>query len=83
MGLLGTEDGAEIELRIAPGGKARWRQPGRLWVEGEWDRASRLITFVWPDETEWRAQYDPMGNALLLEETVAGSESTILRKTYR
>lgn len=84
QGALGTPDGTQLELVILPGGRARWRPlPGGPWVEGEWDRASRLITFVWPDETEWTGQYDPIGNALLLEQTVEGAGSTILRRAFR
>ena len=84
IGELGTADGAGLELIISPGGRARWRKPGAgPWIEGEWDRASRIITFVWPDETEWKGQYDPVGNALLLEQTVEGAGSTILRRAFR
>lgn len=85
IGSLGTPDGATLELIINPGGRARWRNlaGGGSWIEGEWDRASRIITFVWPDETEWKGQYDPVGNALLLENTVEGAGSTILRRAFR
>lgn len=84
LGPLGTPDGAELELVILLGGRARWRRvTGGGWTEGEWDRASRVITFVWPDETEWTGQYDPIGNALLLEQTVDGAGSTILRRAFR
>jgi len=84
VGELGTPDGAGLELIISPGGRARWRTlEGGRWIEGEWDRASRIITLVWPDETEWKGQYDPVGNALLLEQTVEGAGSTILRRAFR
>lgn len=83
VGPLGTADGATMELIISPGGKARWRSSDVGWTEGEWDRASRSISFVWPDETEWRGQYDPIGNALLLQNTVEGASSTILRRAFR
>jgi hypothetical protein len=39
--------------------------------------------FTWNDESEWRGQYDPIGNAMLFEATVPESGSTILRKVFR
>jgi hypothetical protein len=83
-GALGTADGVETELVIAPDGTARWRRlPTGGWTHGEWDRETRVITFIWSDETEWRGQYDPTGNAMLFEATVAGAEATILRRVFR
>jgi hypothetical protein len=83
-GSLGTDDGAESELVIAAGGTARWRRlPGGGWTAGEWDREMRAVTFTWADESEWRGQYDPVGNAMLFEFTVAESQPTILRRVYR
>jgi len=83
-GILGTSDGAETELVITPDGTARWRRlPAGAWTYGEWDREMRVITFTWSDETEWQAQYDPVGNAMLFETTVAGAEATILRRIFR
>jgi len=61
----------------------RWSLPAGAWTYGEWDREMRVITFTWSDETEWQAQYDPVGNAMLFETTVAGAEATILRRIFR
>jgi len=84
QGSLGTADGVETELVIAPDGTARWRRlPEGAWTYGEWDRETRVITFTWSDETEWRGQYDPIGNAMLFEVTVADAEPTILRRVFR
>ena len=83
-GPLGTEDGALAELSISASGTARWRSlPAGRWADGEWDRETRLITFTWADSTEWRGQYDPVGNAILFEQTVAGAGTTILRRIFR
>jgi hypothetical protein len=83
-GPLGTEDGAQVELVISIAGTARWRRlPGGAWMDGEWDRDMRIITFTWNDESEWRGQYDPIGNAMLFEATVPESGLTILRKVFR
>jgi hypothetical protein len=35
------------------------------------------------DESEWRAHYDPIGNAILFEQTLPGAESSILRRIFR
>lgn len=84
VGTLGDADGTLIEMVLTLGGTAHWRALGtRAWTEGEWERESRLITFIWPDETEWQGQYDPIGNALLLSHTVEGSEGSILRRAFR
>jgi len=83
-GSLGTEDGVETELVIEADGSARWRRlPGGAWTYGEWDRETRVITFTWSDETEWRGQYDPVGNAMLFELTVPDAGPTILRRVFR
>lgn len=83
-GPLGTDDGAETHLVIAADGSARWRRlPSGAWTYGEWDRETRVITFTWSDESEWRGQYDPVGNAMLFEETVANAQPTILRRVFR
>jgi hypothetical protein len=83
-GSLGTDDGVEAELVISAGGTARWRRmPGGRWMNGEWDREMRAITFTWSDESEWRGQYDPTGNAMLLETTVPEAQPTILRRVFR
>lgn len=86
MGPLGTEDGATVVLRLYPTGIARWRTtPDGPWTSGEWERNFRTINFIWEDEeeTEWEAQYDPVGNALLFARTVPDAESTILRRVLR
>lgn len=83
-GPLGTDDGVETRLVIGPDGSARWRRlPSGAWTYGEWDREMRVITFTWSDESEWRGQYDPVGNAMLFEQTVPGGQPTILRRVFR
>lgn len=83
-GSLGTDDGVEAELTILAGGTARWRRlPDGRWTAGEWDREMRTVTFTWDDETEWRGQYDPVGNAMLMETTVPDAQPTILRRVFR
>lgn len=83
-GPLGTADGVETELIIAADGSARWRRlPEGGWTYGEWDRETRVITFTWSDESEWQGQYDPIGNAMLFELTVADASPTILRRVFR
>lgn len=83
-GPLGTADGATVDLLIYASGTARWRRvPDGRWMEGEWDRATRILTFTWTDESEWQGQYDPIGNAILFETTVPGAEITILRRVFR
>ena len=74
-----------IDLLMYRGGVARYRTvPGRGWIEGEYDRSTRVITFTWfadtleleaegeavPDSLEWIGQYDPAGNALLFPGTI-------------
>lgn len=83
-GPLGTADGQEAELVIAPDGTARWhRFPNGGWTYGEWDREMRAISFTWSDESEWRGQYDPIGNAMLFEVTLPEADPTILRRVFR
>jgi hypothetical protein len=83
-GPLGTDDGVEAELVIFADGTARWRRlPEGRWTGGEWDREMRAVTFTWADESEWRGQYDPIGNAMLYEVTVLNSQPTILRRIFR
>ena len=93
VGPLGDEAETMIEMRLHLGGTAYWRRFGAGgWTQGEWERESRLITFTWPnpragaDNEEpllWHGQYDPIGNNLLLQQTVEGSHGTILRRAYR
>lgn len=94
VGPLGDDDETQIEMRLYLGGTAYWRPVGAAaWTQGEWERESRVITFTWPDPAaaadpdaeplEWRGQYDPIGNNLLLERTVEGAHGTILRRAYR
>jgi hypothetical protein len=84
----GTTIGREqpvIDLRMYRGGVANYREiPEGEWVEGEYDRSTRIITFTWfadtleleaeeeamPDSLEWVGQYDPDGNALLFPGTI-------------
>jgi len=77
--------GRRIELWLGRGGVARWRHlPGGGWTGGEWDRASRSITFTWlPDSTVWTAQYDPPGGALLFEQMPPEQGMVVLRHVYR
>jgi hypothetical protein len=84
-GDLGTPDGAQAELRLAAGGTARWRVlPNGPWTEGEWERQTRIIIFTWAnDSLTWVGHYDPEGNALLFERTVANSRTTIFRRIFR
>ncbi|MFQ5704910.1 MAG: hypothetical protein ACE5HT_12920 [Gemmatimonadales bacterium] len=74
-----------VELFMAQNGSARWRWfPGGTWVEGEWDRYTRIITFMWlPDSIKWTARYDPGGNSLLFDETDEDKGTLILRRVFR
>lgn len=74
-----------IELSMFRNGSARWRWfPEGSWNEGEWDRFTRIITFIWlPDSLEWTARYDPGGNSLLFEETDEEKGTLILRRVFR
>lgn len=82
---LGSDRRIEVDLRR--GGTVRWRElPGGRWRGGEWDRASRIVTFTWlPDSLVWTAQYDPGGSALIVKATEPDSSSStlILRRAYR
>lgn len=84
---IGTPTGADgpLELRMTRSGTARWHHlPDGPWVNGEWDRMMRIITFTWlPDSTIWTAQYDPGGAALLFGETPPDGGPLILRRFYR
>lgn len=75
----------EMHLEMFRGGIARWRLlPSGEWVNGDWDRTSRVIEFTWlPDSTVWAGRYDPLGEALLFEETFPGGGAVVLRKVYR
>lgn len=86
VGALGTPDGAEAELRLAPNGTARWhRLPNGSWTNGEWERETRIITLTWagPDTIPWVGHYDVEGNAILFERTVPGSSTTIFHRAFR
>jgi len=81
-----------IELQMNATGAAYWRTlPRGSWIEGEWDRFSREITFTWipdsaagrPDSTQWVAMFDPERSQLLFDETVPESGVTILRRFFR
>lgn len=82
---VGTStSGRGLELYLGRGGVARWRSTGSGWVNGEWDRRSRTITFTWmPDSTSWTAQYDPLGAALLFEVMEPDTGIVVLRHRYR
>lgn len=81
-----------IELQMNASGAAYWRTvPAGEWIEGEWDRFSREITFTWlpdsaadrPDSTEWVGMYNPVRSQLLFDETIPESGVTILRRFFR
>ncbi len=77
-------DDTVVELEMLRGGIARWRRAGAGWYAGEWDRATRDITFTWlPDSTTWSARYDPAGNALLFGALAEGGGPVILRRRFR
>jgi hypothetical protein len=75
----------EVQVNMSRDGTARWRWvPGGGWTEGEWDRVSRNLTFTWmPDSTTWTGQYEPVGNAILFEQTFPGWGFLILRRLFR
>ncbi|MBI2537433.1 MAG: hypothetical protein HYW06_10835 [Gemmatimonadetes bacterium] len=86
VGGLGTPDGAEAELRLAPSGTARWHLlPDGPWTEGEWERQTRIITFTWAgsDTIPWVGHYDVEGNAILFERTVPNSRTAIFHRVFR
>jgi hypothetical protein len=81
-----------IELQMNASGAAYWRTlPGGRWIEGEWDRFSREITFTWlpdsiagrPDSTLWVGMYHPERSQLLFDSTLSESGVTILRRFFR
>lgn len=81
-----------IELQMNASGAAYWRTlPQGGWIEGEWDRFSREITFTWlpdsaagrPDSTLWVGMYNPVRSQLLFDETLPESGVTILRRFFR
>lgn len=81
-----------IELQMNASGAAYWRTlPRGSWIEGEWDRFSREITFTWlpdsaagrPDSTEWVGMYNPARSQLLFDSTFSQSGVTILRRFFR
>lgn len=83
---------AQIELQMHATGAAYWRRlPRGGWIEGEWDRFSREITFTWlpdsargrPDSTQWVGMYNPARSQLLFDSTFARSGVTILRRFFR
>ncbi len=82
----------QIELQMNASGAAYWRTLARgSWIEGEWDRFSREITFTWlpdtlagrPDSTQWVGMYDPARSQLLFDSTLSESGVTILRRFFR
>lgn len=88
-----------IDLRMYRGGVAQYRElPDGEWIEGEYDRSTRIITFTWfpdtleseaeADSLEWVGQYDPAGNALLFpgtipEESLPDAGTVVLRRAFR
>jgi len=81
-----------IVIQMNASGAAYWRTlPRGQWIEGEWDRFSREITFTWlpdstegrPDSTEWVGMYNPARSQLLFDSTFAESGVTILRRFFR
>jgi len=83
--LHGNWRGGGIDLWMGRGGVARWRPAdGGRWNGGEWERRTRIITFLWlPDSLEWAAQYDPQGAALLFSEMESRAGPVVLRKAFR
>jgi hypothetical protein len=82
----------QIELQMNASGAAYWRSlPRGAWIEGEWDRFSREITFTWlpdtlagrPDSTLWVGMYHPARSQLLFDSTLSESGVTILRRFFR
>jgi len=85
LGELGTADGALAELRMFASGTARWRRlPTGRWLDGEWERETRVISFTWAaDSTDWVGHYDVEGNAIVFEHTVEESRPTIFQRVFR
>ena len=83
---------SSIELQMNQSGAAYWRiLPRGAWIEGEWDRFSREITFTWlpdsaagrPDSTIWVGMFNPVRSQLLFDSTLSESGVTILRRFFR
>jgi hypothetical protein len=81
-----------IELQMLQTGAAYWRTlPRGGWIEGEWDRLSREVTFTWlpdsaagrPDSTLWVGMYNPTRSQLLFDSTLSEGGVTILRRFFR
>lgn len=84
LGELGIEDRPAVEMVVSNDNTAKWRRIGdQKWISGEWERATRVVTFTWSDNTEWTGQYDPVGNAILFEQTVPESGTSVFRRTFR
>lgn len=78
-------DGQAVVIQMWRGGAARRRTlPEGAWIDGQWDRNSRMIQFTWrPDSTTWTATYDPLGQALLFTDANPTVGTLVLRKVYR
>ena len=85
VGDLGPPKNGTAEMRISANGSARWHMlPSGSWTDGDWERATRLITFTWATDTiPWLGHYDPEGNAILFDHTVPGSGTAIFRRIFR
>ena len=84
VGELGTDDRPSVILQVFGNKTARWRrEDDTKWMTGEWERATRVVTFTWSDNSEWTGQYDPVGNALLFEQTLDGSVGSVFRRVFR
>jgi len=92
FGSPGRRRDTTIELQMNASGAAYWRIiPQGEWIEGEWDRFSREITFTWlpdsaegrPDSTTWVGMFNPVRSQLLFDSTLAESGVTILRRFFR
>ncbi len=92
LGTPGRMRDSLVELQMNASGTAYWRTlPAGGWIEGEWDRFSREITFTWfpdsaagrPDSTQWVGMYNPVRSQLLFDETLPESGVTILRRFFR
>jgi hypothetical protein len=83
LGELATGDRPAAEIVVFDNNTAQWRRVGdQKWIRGDWERATRVVTFTWSDNTEWTGQYDPIGNAILFEQTVAESSASVFRRTF-
>jgi hypothetical protein len=92
FGTPGRMRDSMIELQMNQSGAAYWRTiPRGAWIEGEWDRFSREITFTWvpdsaagrPDSTVWVGMFNPVRSQLLFDSTLSGSGVTILQRFFR